>query len=234
MKILVLDDSFVNRKSARATLKDHDLVVVGTFDEAMDQLDPYWHECQIRKKLLIEHGFDEDDAPYLANLKNDEDRKSLCQRLHEEAKQQASILPFDAVLLDLLIPASSRTMGEIGEQYIGKKSEGGNTLALRAIALGIRYVAVVTDMNHHNHPASAAFDRFPNCKRPDLSIFCTNDPEFILMDCITWELVTRDFLNSPEGKVKYPENGCDANWNTTWEDIEYGKDWGWVLEKLMG
>ncbi len=35
MKILVIDDSSVHQQSARQTLKDHDLTVVGSYDEAV-------------------------------------------------------------------------------------------------------------------------------------------------------------------------------------------------------
>ncbi len=44
MKILVFDDSQTNRDAARAQLKNHDLTVVGTYDEA--------------QKLLTTHKFD--------------------------------------------------------------------------------------------------------------------------------------------------------------------------------
>ncbi|MBT7007781.1 hypothetical protein HN958_04760 [Candidatus Falkowbacteria bacterium] len=38
MKVLVIDDSPLNQESARQTITDHDLTVVGTYDEAYDLL----------------------------------------------------------------------------------------------------------------------------------------------------------------------------------------------------
>lgn len=68
--------------------------------------------------------------------------------------------PFEVILCDLLMPAGKRTMGPDGEKYVGQEMSLGFALAMTAVMHGAKYVGVVTDLNHHNHPASAAMDRF--------------------------------------------------------------------------
>ncbi|MFA6100092.1 MAG: hypothetical protein WC750_04440 [Patescibacteria group bacterium] len=68
--------------------------------------------------------------------------------------------PFEVVLCDLLMPAGKETMGPDGMEYVGQEMPLGFALAMAAVMHGAKYIGVVTDMNHHNHPASAAMDRF--------------------------------------------------------------------------
>ena len=110
MKILVVDDNATYQQSARDTLANHDLTVVGTYDEAQALLAPNHN--------------------------------------------------FEVVLCDLLLPASGQSLGTRGEQYRGKEMPVGIFLALLAARNGADYVAVLTDANHHQHPASACFDAF--------------------------------------------------------------------------
>jgi len=56
------------------------------------------------------------------------------------------------------------TGGE-GLDLVGQEMPLGATIALLAICAGVKNVAVVTDKNHHYHPASAALDHFRGCKR---------------------------------------------------------------------
>ncbi|HAO64931.1 TPA: hypothetical protein DCQ44_03040 [Candidatus Taylorbacteria bacterium] len=110
MKVLVFDDSQINRSAAQAQLKDHDLTVVGTYDEA--------------QKLLTTQ-------------------------------------KFDAVLTDLLVPASDRAQGGGGLKYVGQEMPIGIFIGLlAAVKSRAKYVAVFTDSDHHSHPASACFDAF--------------------------------------------------------------------------
>ena len=67
--------------------------------------------------------------------------------------------PYDAVLTDLMLPASSETLGtEAIEKYVGQEMPLGFVIALLAAQAGCQRIAVVTDLNHHQHPMSAALD----------------------------------------------------------------------------
>lgn len=67
--------------------------------------------------------------------------------------------PFDVVLCDLLMPAGREQQGAKGEEYVGQEMPVGFALALMAVLQGAKYVAVVTNLNHHQHPAAAMLDR---------------------------------------------------------------------------
>ncbi len=75
----------------------------------------------------------------------------------EAARQEK----FDVALIDLLMPAESQTLGQEGmAQHFGVEMAVGYPLAIKLATLGIPRIAVATDTNHHNHPASAAVDWF--------------------------------------------------------------------------
>lgn len=67
---------------------------------------------------------------------------------------------WDAILCDLLMPAGERSQGERGEKFIGQEMPVGWALALMAAHMhhGAKYIAVFSDINHHDHPASAMLD----------------------------------------------------------------------------
>ena len=67
---------------------------------------------------------------------------------------------FDVALIDLLMPTEGMTLGGEGLQYLGQPIDVGFSLAMKLALEGIKNVAVVTDMNHHMHPASALMDWF--------------------------------------------------------------------------
>ena len=67
--------------------------------------------------------------------------------------------PFDVVLCDLLMPAGAVEQGTEGQKYIGQEMPVGFALAFMAVLQGAKYVAVVTNLNHHQHPAAALLDR---------------------------------------------------------------------------
>ena len=67
-------------------------------------------------------------------------------------------LPYwDAVLCDLLMPASGECCASCS--LVGVEMPVGWSLALVAARRGAKFVAVVTDKDHHQHPASAMLDR---------------------------------------------------------------------------
>ena len=67
-------------------------------------------------------------------------------------------LPYwDAVLCDLLMPASGECCASCS--LVGVEMPVGWSLALVAARRGAKFVAVVTDKDHHQPPASAMLDR---------------------------------------------------------------------------
>lgn len=65
---------------------------------------------------------------------------------------------FDVALIDLLMPAESMTLGERGMEHLGQEIMVGYPLSIFLAMSGVPRVAVVTDTNHHDHPASAIMD----------------------------------------------------------------------------
>lgn len=67
---------------------------------------------------------------------------------------------FDVVLVDLLMPASRANQAPTSAEA-GKTMDVGIYLALLAASRGVaRFVGLLTDSGHHNHPASACLDAF--------------------------------------------------------------------------
>lgn len=67
---------------------------------------------------------------------------------------------FDAVLVDLLMPASGEAQVQDGLRFVGQEMPIGIFLALAAAMNGAKYVGVFTDTNHHFHPAAHCLDLF--------------------------------------------------------------------------
>lgn len=155
MRVLVIDDNPIHQMSARQTLVGHNLTIVGTYDEARELLQEPHASWEAVQEELNRRGYGED---YRKDL-TDEKRLALRK---ERAQIEQELCPpsFDAVLSDLLIPASSQTMGPKGMKYVGQEMPVGFALSLMAAIHGAKYVAVVTDTNHHDHPASAMLDPF--------------------------------------------------------------------------
>lgn len=63
---------------------------------------------------------------------------------------------FDMVLTDMEMPMADA----LATHILGKKVPYGLLIATEAARVGVKQVAVVTDLNHHADPFSAAFDHF--------------------------------------------------------------------------
>jgi len=154
MRILVFDDNQTHRAAAQAQLKDHDLTVVGTYDEAQELLTP---QFDYEKASAILKGQFGDFNPYRSD---DEAKKAEYFAAQKVANEQATTYPnFDIVLTDLLVPASRQAQGSM--ELVGKEMPVGIFIGLvAAVRARAKYVAVFTDSDHHSHPASACFDVF--------------------------------------------------------------------------
>lgn len=151
MRILVVEDKELHRKAAKATLSRHALTIVGSFDEAMEFMQQEIDEENVAR-LLAEAGF-----PAKPNFEKEEQ-----WRAHERAYRKAqtkSVLPFqfEVVLTDMMMPMSKRTLAP-GVFNPGEQVPYGFIIALRAALCGAKFVAMVTDTNHHQGAMSAAID----------------------------------------------------------------------------
>lgn len=163
MKILVFDDNKINRDAAQAQLKDHDLTVVGTYDEAQELLigkvDSWKFEEFLGKGLSAK-----------------EAKEKATRRTH-----------FDVVLSDLLVPASAQKQGPKGGKYVGEEMPVGIFIGLlAAIRAGAKYVAVFTDSDHHSHPASACFDAFNYSGESSPVAFTVEGSKVLLSNTRNW------------------------------------------------
>ncbi len=156
MKILVIDDKAANREAAKQTIIGHDLTVVDSWDAAVEQLEIRYNEQVIKTKLVAA------GLPATSDKLEGEVRKKWYSEYYK-IKETSRVPYWDAVLCDLLMPASRETMGGEGMKFVGQEMPLGLALALLAAKNGAKYVAVATATNHHHHPASAMLDRLEDC-----------------------------------------------------------------------
>ena len=237
LKILVFDDSEIHRKTAKLTLEGHDLTIVGTYDEAQEALLPVRDDRKAERilpELLEKAGLVRDFDPYEKNKDATKAYKTKYRLANDKARDLATTYPdFDVVMTDLLVPASRQAQGGEGERLVGQEMPLGTTIALLALSAGVRNVAVVTDKNHHHHPASAALDCFGMNRLPGVNILCTNNVGYVQTDEATGKPVSDDFLKSEAGIKKYPYPE-----GQTWGErkglvLIKGKDWGDILNSLL-
>lgn len=81
-------------------------------------------------------------------------------RKYDEAKALLEGQTYEVVLVDLMMPASADKLGPKGTQYVGQEMPVGIYLAIFAATKDAKYVGLLTDTNHHDHPASACLDLF--------------------------------------------------------------------------
>ena len=219
MKILVFDDNEANRITAEATLKGHELTIVGTYDEAQSMLASNTDHRKVEE--ILEEIFG-DFNPYRTE---DTDKKEAYFKARTEVLEMYTSHPdFEVVMTDLMVPASSQHLGN--PQLGGQERELGAIIALFAIFQGVKNVLVASDMNHHDHPASAALDCFHKC-RAELKLKCINNLPMVWIDAVTHEIVTDKFLQTKEGEEKYP-----GKWDCR-KGLIKGKHWGQLMEWLM-
>lgn len=142
MRILVIDDSKLHLKAAVQTLEqNHELTTCSSYDEAIKLLDRQ-RDYEKRDRLCAEY-----EAQGL-------ERRAALEKANAESREPY----WDVVLCDLLMPAGKTSQGDEGLKYVGQEMPVGWALALKAAQNGAQYVAVVTDTDHHSHPASALLD----------------------------------------------------------------------------
>ena len=250
MRILVIDDSQLHQTSARQTLGGHDVTIVGTYDEAHELLQEPRASYKAVDAELKRRGF---KNPYDQDATKEE--KIAARTEQKRLKQELCPPPsFDTVLSDLLMPASEMTMGPDGLKYVGQEMPVGFALSLMAALHGAKYVAVVTDTNHHDHPASAMLDPFASRTHGHLA---ANPPRFVIngakvgyyhspmtsvegTTCPDFNGTgSKEVCHCVEHNAGSPKPDCDTCkgtgrkcWTCHESGKQWGKDWGSVIAHL--
>lgn len=225
MRILVFDDNETNRAAARAQLKGHDLTIVGTYDEAQRLLIPQTDHEKVQTILRDQFGdFNPDRWPYrFGDNEYDRAREVGYIAAKRVADEQGTIHPnFDVVLTDLLVPASGQNLSREKLALARTEMPIGIFICLLAAVRGrARYVAVFTDSNHHEHPASACFDVF-NKSEAAPTPFTVEGSKVLLSN-------TRAWLNSfdPNDLGRPLEQVCGN------QTVVRAKNWAALLDYLI-
>lgn len=232
MRILVVDDDKRHHESAVKLLgTEHELEIVSDPDEAIEKLEPRFDE-EKEATLLIAAGFPKGFEPWDDSVSKEERRRYYDE---QEKAHEASRLPFpyDAVLLDLLMPATRNQQGHEGSRLVGELMPYGYSLALFAIQNGASKVAILTETNHHQHPMSAALDGLKLGK-----VMSVNGSSFLLARELSVKLTHDDAVCADcGGSGKRTGYGKESNcWlcDGSGKETIYAKDWAKLLELLMG
>ncbi len=218
MKVLVIDDTKVHLTAALQTLAGHDVIVCSTHNDAAQLVRPQYDEA--KKKALIEK--------YRAEGM---DGNEVYDRAYKESR-----LPYwDAVLCDLLMPAGSMAQGGEGLRHVGEEMPVGWSLALQAAKNGAKFVAVVTDTNHHHHPASAMLDGLNG------HLFSIDGAKMLLTNYVSFVGITGTECACEEcgGSGKKSRNDgsqyeCVYCKGSGQGFSQKGKDWGKILSQVLG
>lgn len=217
MKILVIDDTKVHLTAASQTLSGHEVTTCSDYDKAVELLNIQYDEEELNKR----------NAKYVAEGMDS-------RPAYLKARKETTLPYWDAVLCDLLMPAGRDAQGGEGERFVGQEMPVGWSLALLAASRGAKYVAVATDMNHHNHPASAMLDRLSEY------VFTIDSARMLMTNRVRMvgiagsECTCRECTGT--GKLKRHDSSefdCPCCTSGTTHTIK-GKDWGKVFKQLLG
>ncbi len=190
--ILVIDDDVVNRNHATETLGKHDLTVVGSYDVAKNLMDTKFDEGQIRSRLLRQGHY------YHRDLKPGRSSEPAYWNAYYEAHDQSEIpFPFDVVLTDMMLPMSQEY--PTSRLYkAGQLEPLGLILALMAAKRGAKFVALATDINHHDSAMSGGLDEL-NPLRATTEIYSIDSARVI-------------FTHAPMCQPVTQQQGLVKNW----------------------
>lgn len=254
MKVLVIDDSPLHQASALQTLKDHDLTIVGSYDEAFKLLEEPYETIEKETFVALERS----GYKFPGENASEEECKDHLKELGRQKRTVRLPSPrFEVVLTDLLMPASEREMGDNGFKFVGQEMPVGFGLVLMAAQCGARFAAVFTDTSHHNHPASALLDPFESrcpheynpagiCPRFNINgtVVGFYGSPFCLVDGTTCsdcngtggkEVCYCVKHNADTAKMDCVDcngTGCRC-WKCRNTGKDWGKDWGKVLQHLL-
>ena len=152
MRILVIEDKEAHRKSAEETISGHEGTIVKSFDEAMNLMVRKIDKENIQR-LLVEAGLPTTNPYY----KDREKQTAYVNALFEAEAKSVVPFQFEVVLTDMMMPMSERTLAP-GVFNPSEQVPYGFIIALKATLFGAKFVAMMTDTNHHQGAMSAAID----------------------------------------------------------------------------
>jgi CheY-like chemotaxis protein len=162
MRVLVIDDCSLNRELAQEQLRGHELVFASSYDEGQAALLPAIDQKKLEQRmsvLMSAAGFPGSTEDYRRTDRWD-GYWTARQAARDQAISELTVHPcFDAVLTDLMMPPSEQALAK-PHKFTGQEMPLGTFFVLLALRAGVRKVGLVTDTNHHDHPASAALDVF--------------------------------------------------------------------------
>jgi CheY-like chemotaxis protein len=215
MRILVVDDLENNRESAKQTLKGHDLALASTYGEAVMMLcgnggDYRLMSLELDRRGIIYPGKVDDLTMSLYKAKVEEVEKEIYQAG-----------PFDVVLLDLMMPASTSCVD--AKKFQGQEMAVGFPLALLAgKSRDVKYIGIAS-ANHHDHPmATAALDHIGSGS--------------LMVGNARLMITQAPMVKLESGKLcKCEGNGCSDCYecDSGYTGVAHGKDWGRVLAQLL-
>ena len=202
MKILVIDDTQKHLDAAVETLKGHNVTLCASYDEALNLLEEQ-QDNTIFQRLYKEY------------------TEACVTDAYSKAHTKSTLPYWDAVLCDLLMPAGNDAQKE--KKALGQEMPAGWSLALVAAMRGAKYVAVASDVNHHDHPGSAMLDRLDDCRG---HIFNIDGAKVLMTNRIDFVHPAEEICLECTMYLKnYCGNGCCKAIG--------GKDWGKILNRLI-
>jgi CheY-like chemotaxis protein len=182
MRILVIDNTAANLTKAQQELAGHELTLVDSFEAAEKLLTPkcdYLKSQKRFKKLMAEAGYTDLKRVFGGDLE-EESRVTVWKCAAQADREASTYQQFDVMLSDLMMPAPEEVLSQEAKAHFHKEEQPmGSFLVLLAMKAGVKKIGLVTNMNHHHHPASAALDGF-NTRRTggfsigDTKVVCWN------------------------------------------------------------
>lgn len=228
-RILIVEDDPRHQDAAKRLLgEDYALEIISNPDTAKERLEPQF-DAEKEARLLEAAGFPKSFNAYDKSV-SDETKKKYWDERHKAHEAARLPIVYDAVLLDLMLPATRTAMGDEGMKFVGQLMPYGYSLAIYAIQKGVKKVGILTETNHHKHPMSAALDSLSLGR-----VMMIDNSGFVLA-----REFSASFMNSNNactncdgsGKNQHGEN-CYYCKGTGKEHF-YAKDWKRLLDILNG
>ncbi len=151
------------------------------------------------------------------------------------AEKTINIEHFDAVLIDLLMPVGSLAWTTKAKkalsQFLNQEMPIGWALALLAALRGTKYVAIVSDDGHHDHPASSTLDYLCYEYGHEDRRFNVNGTRLLLFNGMSKHPLKCTDCDGTEHRVPTPDlcQTCSGRGSV----FINGKNWGQALEHLL-
>lgn len=154
---------------------------------------------------------------------------TLCNS-YDEAVELLNKESFEAVLSDLMMPVR-KNLSSDGSEFVEKETAVGWSLALLAAIKGAKYVAVLTNLNHHKNIESHIVD---NVNREIVDI---NGAKVLITN--RFQTIAPEGTMCPSckgtGMAKIFEHSykCSCSEMGVYGGFEDGKHWGDILKRVM-